>query len=157
MTITQLNRKINGLPAKVSSIVNKSVSRHSNTIINMVNAQLEAGEDAEGKLKTSEHDPYGGYRSKSHIKNRQKHGKQTAYVDLNFTGERKANMYVKFNGTGIEVGSGVGGSPTHEWNGQDVLVHHWGKDIYNLNERNFDILIDLIFNDLHKELQKYFS
>jgi hypothetical protein len=156
MTIDQLNKKLAGIETKVRSLVGQSIVRHQKEIIKRNQDQLKVGEDSTGNaLKTAEHNPYGSYKDAGWIAKRRKKGKQTSFVDLNFNGDWQGSMYVKFDSVGMSFG--VDATKKKMWKGKDVLVHHWGDEIYGLNDENFDWLLDEITTDLYNGLTKYFT
>jgi len=149
MTYAQLNRKLRGLETKIKSLVVRSIKKHQREIVKRNQAQLKAGEDANG-------DQLGHYQSKSWIRKRKKKGRQVKYVDLRFTNEWQKSMYVKLDSEGLSFN--VDAKKKKGWSGgDDVLVHHWGEDIYGLNDDNFDWLLDKITDDIYTGLLKYFT
>jgi hypothetical protein len=152
MTIAQLNRKLAGIEAKVRALVVSSIKRKEKQIVRLVQGQLKKGEDAEGKLQhESESGPYGGYRDVKYAKKRKKKGLQTKYVDLKFTGDFQKSMFVKFDSVGMSLGLDATDKK------KDLLIHQWGEYILQLNETNFDWLLDAICDDLYKGLNTYFK
>ena len=151
MTTDQLNRKLANIETKVRSLVGSSIRRHSKEITRRNREQLLKGEDSEGKLKTPEHDPYGGYKSASWIKKRKKKGRQTQYVDLRFTGDFQKSMYVKFDTASLSFGMDATDKK------KDILIHHWGEEILGLNDVNWEWLLDTITDDLFTGLKSYFT
>jgi len=151
MTIGQLNRKLANIETKVRSLVGQSIKRHQKEIVKRNREQLLKGEDSEGKLKTAEHDPYGGYKSASWIKKRKKKGRQTQYVDLRFSGDFQKSMFVKFDSTALSFGIDATDKK------KEILIHHWGEEILGLNDANWEWLLDTITNDLYTGLKTYFT
>lgn len=150
MTEAQLYKKLANLPTKVSSIVGRVVSSKEKEILKRNLDQLAKGQDSVGMLRADgESTPYGAYRDKGHTKKRRERGLQTAYVDLNYFGQFGRGMYVKFTGSGVSIGS------SDKKTG--ILVHHWGEDIFGLNDDNFDWLLNEITNSLYTELKIYLS
>jgi hypothetical protein len=150
MNIDQLNRKLAGIETKVDSLVRSSIKRHSKEIIKRNQEQLLKGEDSEGKLKTDEFNPYGSYKSKKWIEKRKAIGRQTNYVDLNFSGDFQKSMFVKFDALGFSLGLDATDKK------KDILIHHWGETILGLNDANFEWLLDVITEDLYTGLNNYF-
>jgi hypothetical protein len=150
MTEQQLNRKLAYLPSKVNTIVGRVVRNKEREIIKRNQQQLEKGQDSIGMLRAGgSSSAYGSYKDKGHIKKRRERGLQTAYVDLKFFGQFQRGMYVKSDGSGITIGSTDKKA--------DILVHHWGEDIFGLNDANFDWLLNEITNALYTELKQYFA
>lgn len=150
MTEQQLNRKLAYLPTKVSTVVGRVVRNKEKEILKRNQQQLAKGQDSVGMLRADgSGSAYGGYRDRGHIKKRRERGLQTAYVDLKFFGGFQRDMYVKSDGSGISIGSNDKKT--------DILVHHWGEDIFGLNDANFDWLLDEITNTLYTELKAYLT
>lgn len=146
MTEVELYKKLKSLPSQVRKIVRQTVNDNKKEIISRNQGQLAEGLDSNDKK-------LGKYKSKPYIKKRELKGKQIEFVDLNFTGKWQGGFYAKFDKNGISIGS----KKKKMWGDEDVLVHHWGEDIFGLNEKNFDWLLDVITDSLYTELTIYFK
>ena len=146
MTQEQLNMKLIGLPAKIESSIQAIVKANEDEIVKRNRGQLMDGMSSNGKK-------LGEYKSNSWINKRKKKGKQVQFVDLNFSGDWQGSFYAKADANGVLIGA----KNIKEWGGKDVLVHHWGEDIYGLSEENFDWLFNVITDSLYNELKAYFT
>jgi hypothetical protein len=142
MTEAQLYDKLRHVDRKVKTIVGKSIRKNANSLRKMNIEQLRKGVDSNGEQ-------LGKYKDRKWIAKRKKRNRQVQFVDLRFTGDFQKAMYVKFDGKEINFGS-------KDWK-QDILVHHWGEEIFGLTDDNMQWLIDRIVEDLTTELKQYFA
>lgn len=142
MTEQQFTGKLLALPRHLNTAVKRFIKQNEKNIIKRNQAQLLSGQDSNG-------DEFGGYKSASHVKKRKKKGLQTSHIDLKFEGDFQKQMYVSFDGTGVKMGS--------KDKKEEILIHHWGEDIFGLNDENFDWLSTKLFEYLTNDLKTYFT
>jgi len=142
MTETQLYDKLRYVDRKVKTLVGRTIRQNANALKKLNVDQMRKGVDSDG-------DQIGNYKDKKWIAKRKKRNRQVKFVDLRFTGDFQKSMYVKFDGAEINFGA-------KDWK-QDILVHHWGDEIFGLTDDNMQWLVDKIVEDLTTGLKQYFS
>jgi len=75
-------------------------------------------------------------------------GKESRFINLNFEGDFHGGMDFRVTQGGLEITSKDGKT--------EMLIKNYGKDIFGLNDKNFDVMFDDVAEHIERELISYF-
>lgn len=146
MDAKTFSKKMRGLPKFLEGSLQRGLKDFGTEAVDLNRAQMEKdGEDALGNK-------FGDYSEASHDAGypqmKEAMGKEGGFINLNLSGDFQDAMDFRVSGQGLEIFSKD--SKTGK------LTKRYGRDIFGLNDKNFDIMFDDIFEHITRELTTYF-
>jgi hypothetical protein len=152
MTAEQLNKKMDGLSEFIGKFIQEWMKRNEAYVLTLEREQLSGKQQGVGV--NVEDKQIGKYKSVSYKRQRQKAGRQIAFIDLRFSGDfyKGLTLFLK---TGFNRGNG---EAIWEFGAKDkeFLAEKY-PSILGLTEMSMVELTDAILDDLFIGLKRYFA
>jgi len=146
MDAKTLSAKIRGLPTFLDGAVDSGLKAFGAEAVDLNIAQMEkSGQDSRGI-------EFGDYSDLSkeigYPEEKASMGKEDRFINLNFTGDFHSSMDFSVSKGAMNIFA--------KDDKTDLLIKKYGADIFGLNDANFDVMFDDIFDHIVRELRTYF-